>query len=401
VQVPIVAAAPPVPVGNGAARGAEGAKKASAAPPVPVSNAGAGGSAERAKAGEEEEDPRAAAAAAEDALEESAIKEVLDEWKPREGHDADDEQRFRKFKHGERMDVVRGKKQSPHQLQPHPLKRLITPVRGVRPSEQKRYGYIAGAAAVGRSQPPVTVFKCHDGRGGDLPLTVINNDFCDCSDGSDEPGTSACSDGLTEDKSGGHGVFYCGWDRGGDTEARNDGLDKIIFPSRVNDGVCDCCNGADEFLQVGGLQCTNTCRDALRERDASKRLFNKGKVVRTNRYAGKSRDVVQYGKDGAYFPLSQRCFKTNYGNYVYNICPFHSVKQTERGRGRAVELGKGKGRWTNPHLLVMSQGTYCAGHGARKTEFQMECGVADAVKAVEEFETCVYRVVMTTPAACF
>ena len=52
-------------------------------------------------------------------------------------------------------------------------------------------------------------------------------------------------------------------------------------------------------------------------------------------------------------------------------------------------------------MLVMSQGTYCAGHGARRTEFQMECGVADVVKAVEEFETCVYRVIMTTPAACF
>ena len=40
--------------------------------------------------------------------------------------------------------------------------------------------------------------------------------------------------------------------------------------SRVNDGICDCCDGADEF-QLG--TCTNTCRDlgaAAREEGAKR-----------------------------------------------------------------------------------------------------------------------------------
>ncbi|CAM9186367.1 unnamed protein product, partial [Laminaria digitata] len=68
---------------------------------------------------------------------------------------------------------------------------------------------------------------------------MVNDDFCDCKDGSDEPGTSACS----------NGVFECA----------NRGHRPVRMPSsRVGDGVCDCCDGSDE---PAGL-CTATCGEA-------------------------------------------------------------------------------------------------------------------------------------------
>lgn len=61
-----------------------------------------------------------------------------------------------------------------------------------------------------------------------LPFSRLNDDYCDCEDGSDEPSTSACTAGS----------FYCS------------ASDTKVPSSRVNDGVCDCCDGSDEYLAV-------------------------------------------------------------------------------------------------------------------------------------------------------
>ncbi|CAO2192917.1 unnamed protein product [Urochloa humidicola] len=84
------------------------------------------------------------------------------------------------------------------------------------------------------------VIKCRDGSGR-FSRDQLNDDFCDCPDGTDEPGTSACPEGK----------FYC----------KNAGHTPItIFSSRVNDGICDCCDGSDEY--DSNVTCKNTCWEA-------------------------------------------------------------------------------------------------------------------------------------------
>lgn len=81
------------------------------------------------------------------------------------------------------------------------------------------------------------LIKCKDGSNS-FTRDRLNDDFCDCVDGTDEPGTSACP----------RGKFYC----------RNLGSQpRFLFSSHVNDHICDCCDGSDEY--DGVISCPNTC----------------------------------------------------------------------------------------------------------------------------------------------
>ncbi|KAF1763744.1 hypothetical protein GCK72_003689 [Caenorhabditis remanei] len=101
-------------------------------------------------------------------------------------------------------------------------------------------------------------FRCLDGSQTIL-FSQLNDDYCDCKDGSDEPGTSAC----------GNAFFYCS----------NVGHKGNFIPTnRVNDKLCDCCDGSDEY--DSGVNCPNICdelgRAARIEREKVANVARKG-----------------------------------------------------------------------------------------------------------------------------
>ncbi|CAM9436837.1 unnamed protein product, partial [Ectocarpus fasciculatus] len=97
-----------------------------------------------------------------------------------------------------------------------------------------------------------TLAHC-DNQSRSVSLADVNDNFCDCLDGTDEPGTSACSSSGAR--------FTCS----------NAGFRAFVIPtSRVDDGVCDCCDGSDE---AGGV-CGDSCAaQAERERERLEHLI--------------------------------------------------------------------------------------------------------------------------------
>lgn len=217
----------------------------------------------------------------------------------------------------------------------------------------------------------------------------IDDDYCDCADGSDERRTGACS-GVTTAR-----TFVCLRD------ASEHGPVSIA-PSRVHDGVCDCCDGSDE----AGLQCPDRCASLDAEVAAREASRLRGVRMRDElaQHAARSRAAAHGAPHPAFGALAGKCFHDRTDEYLYEVCLYN--KATQGKHGTATSLGRSWAWRSGPHgtnpLGVLTGGDHCHGANvARSLQIRFECSAdGDALGHVSERSPCVYEVALKTAAAC-
>ncbi|XP_014786748.1 uncharacterized protein LOC106881055 [Octopus bimaculoides] len=238
-----------------------------------------------------------------------------------------------------------------------------------------------------------------------IPYQHLNDDFCDCNDNSDEPGTSACQSSK----------FYCTF--------QLEGLKpQFTWSSRVQDGICDCCDGSDEWSNevlpdnirikdpaLGGAvmhaPCANWCLTILQKVHRKKMMLLEGRKHKAPYLAAAAnvKNKMSYGPEGVFYKLSLKCFQIQLPPYDYNICPFKKCTQ-QKFPQPVISLGQNP-VWEKMRLgsyvLKMTGGSaqYCPENRERLSRITFECGVVDKVKSIHE-DACEYFIKFSTPAAC-
>lgn len=258
-------------------------------------------------------------------------------------------------------------------------------------------------------------FQCFDGSATFASFDQVNDDFCDCLDGSDEPGTGACSH-VAKASASVAAKFACAWNSTANLSETDPRLG-LFRLSAVNDGICDCCGGEDEWNSE--VVCQDTCEQAAAEESLHEKQRSEGSKAR-EAYVQQAVSLkdnealkdIDGGPDNVWLAAAAApCINFDDGDYKYEVCLFSKVVQKSSKNDESVKLG-GKGKWATSlwengeqrkdySKLIMGDGDHCAAvHAPRRAEVLFECSMQPEVLSVQETQVCVYTVHMKTPAAC-
>lgn len=179
----------------------------------------------------------------------------------------------------------------------------------------------------------------------------INDNSCDCPDGSDEPGTAACA-GLdplsppqplpasltgTTNTTNVLPGFWC------ENAGHIGAYVPFVF---VNDGVCDydlCCEGSEEYAHAGGVKCENRCDSIGKEHKKleSARNAAKEKAAKRRRTMAKEARELRRRVEAKITALEEEIkgLQTKKDELEKK---YHDVEQSERGKIVKTEGQGGK-----------------------------------------------------------
>ena len=125
---------------------------------------------------------------------------------------------------------------------------------------------------------------------------------------------------------------------------------------------------------------------------------------------------TDFGSDGRFYRLWNKCFDGLFSGYKYTMCPYGRFEQRlqTHGAGKMTPtllgtyigwfggsadhyLKEGKGPVGVMHFRG---GAGCPGAGPRQADVIMRCGERDEILSVTEDSTCKYVVRFSTPAVC-
>lgn len=188
---------------------------------------------------------------------------------------------------------------------------LALALKGVAPEDEHLYKITNG------------IWKCLNHPNIRLEAHQLNDDYCDCPDGSDEPGTAACV-GIKDYEVRKKLTFYC---------ANKGHIPGRLPSNRVGDGICDsdlCCDGSDE--DEG--HCPNVCAEMaavrITKENQLKKTLSEGLKAR-QKLLGRLSEIRKAAKDEE-VTLSEKLADVKAG-----------IKEAQRKLNEEIEKAKEEG----------------------------------------------------------